>query len=187
MYFGRVSFENTSQLYETFDNINFQTIVIASNSTEPDDYWMKVRRISSTMIQYWKYFREASARDCHRARQIKETIAWEILQVMANLQVCLRVRRNRLLQVYDTSWKFRFREYIRFDLDSCSEKKVFVFGFDFALNGYENFYTCASKWKFVCWNRKAPIYNQKQILDVIYKKDIKHNICSPDLAEGRVT
>ena len=132
MYFGRVSFENTSQLYETFDNINFQTIVIASNLTEPDDYWMKVRRISSTMIQYWKYFREASARDCHRARQIKETIAWEILQVMANLQVCLRVIRNRLLQVYDTSWKFRFREYIRFDLDSCSEKKVFVFGFDFS-------------------------------------------------------
>ena len=38
MYFGRVSFENTSQLYETFDNINFQTIVIASNLTEPDDY-----------------------------------------------------------------------------------------------------------------------------------------------------
>ena len=58
--------------------------------------------------------------------------------------------------------------------------------FDFALNGYENLYTCTSKWKFVCLNTKARIYNQKQILDVIYKKYIKHNICSPDLAEGLV-
>ena len=49
MYFGRVSFENTSQLYETFDNINFQTIVIASNLTEPDDYWTKV----GEFLQRW--------------------------------------------------------------------------------------------------------------------------------------
>ena len=38
MDFGRVSFENTSQSYEGFDNINFQTIAIASNLIEPYGY-----------------------------------------------------------------------------------------------------------------------------------------------------
>ena len=52
MSFGRVSFENTSQLYVAFDIINFQTIIIASNLTEPDDYWIEVTKISETMIQY---------------------------------------------------------------------------------------------------------------------------------------
>ena len=54
MDFGRVSFENTSQSYVAFDQINFQTSVIASYLTEPDDYWMKVKNISATMIQYWE-------------------------------------------------------------------------------------------------------------------------------------
>ena len=38
MDFGRVSFENTSQSYVALDNINFQTIIIASNLTEPYGY-----------------------------------------------------------------------------------------------------------------------------------------------------
>ena len=38
MDFEMVSFENPSQSYVAFDNINFQTTVIASNLTEPDDY-----------------------------------------------------------------------------------------------------------------------------------------------------
>ena len=78
MDFGRVSFENTSQSYVAFDNTNLQTIIIASYLTEPDDYWMKVTKISRAMIQYW----EVSVniwRDCHRTRQVKETLTWEIL------------------------------------------------------------------------------------------------------------
>ena len=63
MDFERVSFENTSQSYQgilipwsyvAFDNMNFQTIITASYLTEPDDYWMKVTKISATMIQYWE-------------------------------------------------------------------------------------------------------------------------------------
>ena len=38
MDLGRVSFENTSQSYVAFDNVNFQTIVMPSNLTEPNDY-----------------------------------------------------------------------------------------------------------------------------------------------------
>ena len=34
MDFGRVSFQNTSQSYVAFDNLNFQTLIIASNLTE---------------------------------------------------------------------------------------------------------------------------------------------------------
>ena len=53
MDFGRVSFENTSLPYAAFDNTNFPTL-IASLLTEPDDYRMKVTKISETMIQYWE-------------------------------------------------------------------------------------------------------------------------------------
>ena len=36
MEFGRVNFENTSQSYVAFDNINFQILIIASYLTEPE-------------------------------------------------------------------------------------------------------------------------------------------------------
>ena len=48
----------------------------------------------------------------------------EILWFEANLPVYLKVRRNRLLQVHDISWKFRFWKYIRFDSDRCSKKRM---------------------------------------------------------------
>ena len=54
MGFGWVSFENTSQSYVAFDNMNFETIIVASYLAETDDYWIRVTKISATMIQYWK-------------------------------------------------------------------------------------------------------------------------------------
>ena len=46
----------------------------------------------------------------------------EILWVVANVQVYLKVIKNRLVQVHDISWKFRVRNFICFDLDRCSKK-----------------------------------------------------------------
>ena len=37
-----------------FDNINFQSIIIASYLTEPVDYWMKATNISEATIHYWE-------------------------------------------------------------------------------------------------------------------------------------
>ena len=36
------------------DNINFQSIIIASYLTEPIDYWMKATKISEATIHYWE-------------------------------------------------------------------------------------------------------------------------------------
>ena len=98
-------------------------------------------------------FAEASRRDCHCTRQIKEPLSWEILQVVSNLQVSLKMIRNRLVQVtscyihdmhyiHDISWKLKFREYIRFDLDKCSIKCVInnlvLFDFDLTFKTHTN-------------------------------------------------
>ena len=110
------------------DNINFQRIMIASYLTEPVDYWMKATKISEATIHYWevsvKYLDQIAI----------APLPGEILWVAANLRVYLKVIRNRLLQVRDISWKFRFCKYIRIDSDRCSKKKYVVFGFE---NTYE--------------------------------------------------
>ena len=59
----------------------------------------------------------------------------EILWAVANLQVYLKVIRNRLSQVYDISWKFRFCKYIVLDSDRCSKKKDVLFGFENTYDG----------------------------------------------------
>ena len=110
------------------DSINFQKIMIASYLTEPVDYWMKATKISEVTIHYWevsvKYLDQIAI----------APLPGEILWVAANLRVYLKVIRNRLLQVRDISWKFRFCKYIRIDSDRCSKKKDVVFGFE---NTYE--------------------------------------------------
>ena len=118
MDFGRFSFENTSQSYVAFDNINFQTIVIAPNLTEPDDHWMKVTKVSATTIQYWE-FSVKHLDEIAIALVILKKPSREKFCRVANLQASLKVIRNRLLQViscyihdihyiHDISWKFKF-------------------------------------------------------------------------------
>ena len=110
------------------DNINFQRIMIASYLTEPVDYWKKATKISKATIHYW----EVSVKYLDQIAIAPPP--GEILWVAANLRVYLKVIRNRLLQVRDISWKFRFCKYIRIDSDRCSKKKDVVFGFE---NTYE--------------------------------------------------
>ena len=105
-----------------FSNINFQSIITESYLTEPVDHWMKATKISETMIHYWgvslKYLGQNAI----------APLPGEIPWFVANLQFYLKVRRNRLLQVHDISWKFRFRKYIRFDSDRCSKKRMSCLG-----------------------------------------------------------
>ena len=105
-----------------FDNINFESIITALYLTEPVDHWMKATKISETMIHYWgvsvKYLDQNTI----------APLPGEILWFVANLQVYLKVRRNRLLQVHDISWIFRLRKYIRFDSDRCSKKRMSCLG-----------------------------------------------------------
>ena len=155
-----------------FDNINFQSIIIASYLTEPIDHWMKATKISETMIHYW----EVSVK--YLDQNAIATLLGKILWFVANLQVYLKVRRSRLLQVHDISWKFRFRKYFLFDSDRCSKKRMSCLVWKplwwsflvnqrdyFRLKLYENFYTCTSQWKLKCWNSKAWNSNKKQLLN----------------------
>ena len=55
MEFGRAVFENTFVV--AIENINFQTIIIASYLIGPVDYWTKVTTISATLVSV-KYLEE---------------------------------------------------------------------------------------------------------------------------------
>ena len=120
----------------------------------------------------------------------------EILWAVANLQVYLKVMRNKLLQVYDVSWKFRFCKYIRFECDRCSNKKNVELGFENTYDGAflvnQRIYFCLK----VLWKRLHAHFsmetwvlkkgslnsNRKQLLKITTKRNY-HNICSWDLAE----
>ena len=91
MDFGRVSFENTSQSYVAFDKINFQTIIIAWYLNEPGDYWMKVTKISATMIQYW---------------EVSVKYLDEIAIALVRLKKPSRGKFCKLWQIFRSAWKW---------------------------------------------------------------------------------
>ena len=146
------------------------------------------------MIHYWevwvKYLDENAI----------APLLGEILWFVANLQVYLKVRRNRLLQVHDISWKFTFRKYIHFDSDRCSKKKDVVLRFEKPYDGVflviqRNYFLLKSVMKTFTraplnGNLRAEIEKLEILISNSYensylkcsKKRILH-ICYSDLAE----
>ena len=99
-----------------FDKINFQFFIIATYLTKPVDYNMKATDISATMIHYREVLvkypnKMALGSSDHRNPPGRNSVS------CGKFTGPFERVKNRLLQVYDTSWKSRFWKYIRFDLN----------------------------------------------------------------------